>query len=135
MANREKGEVSVVIAGTSYTLVKRFKACVEAEAMLRSLGRPTTWGEIEKGLDSNSAESISVIIWALLHTYHPDMTLDDVYAMLDEVGADVVGQAIGSAFMAAIPDQRDVKALAQSRPRKAQPIRGTGENTNSQPAA
>jgi hypothetical protein len=133
VVNREKGEVSVEINGRTYTLVKKFKACVATETLIRP-GSRVPWGQIEKDLESDtpSAESVAAAVLMLMLTHQPDTTAEDVFDLFDQAGGDVIGQAIRDAFLASAPDPRDAKALGP-RPRKARVINGTGANTSSPP--
>ena len=133
MVNREKGEVSATLAGTTYTLVKKFKACVAVESLLSTPERRFRWVQVENELqtDDPSAECIAAAVLMLLLTHQPETTLDDVYDLFDRAGGAAIGAAIRDAFRASAPDPRDVKVLDSKRPPKAQPKRGTGESSSS----
>lgn len=52
--------------------------------------------------DGNSVEEITTAVWCGFQQFHPEITMDDVDDIIDEVGytkmADLCGEAINAAF-------------------------------------
>lgn len=61
-----------------------------------------TLGKTFAQFDGNSVEEITTAVWCGFQQYHPEMTMDDVDLIMDEVGytelADICGEAIAAAF-------------------------------------
>lgn len=137
MANREKGEVSLVVGGTSYTLVLNMAAMIAAEEAASTPSKEVTWDQIVTKYSSGSAKYVRIFLWAMLHKFHPDMTLEQVGELVDEAGGVVeFARALEAGQRALTPDPEDVKALGveAKRPRKARND-GTGVISISQRAA
>lgn len=139
MANRDKGEVSLMVGETSYTLVLSFNAMIEAEDESEAVfGRRLTWDEIVAEVNKQgSLRALRLLLWSLLRKFHGAMTPVDAGALIDDLGGlpglqSVVKAAIG----AAAPDPKDIKELGgdkAARPRRARA--GTGVSAASRPAA
>lgn len=137
MANSERGEVSLTIGETTYTMVFNMGAMIAAEEKAEAIGMPLTWDEIVTKADTGSARCFRLFIWAMLHKHHPVLTLEQVSDLIDQVGGAIgMQRAVQSAHRSMQPDPRDVQALgpAPKRPRKAQAVKGTGARSTSRPA-
>src|SRR5688572_27324140 len=124
MANRDKGEVSLEVGGTSYTLVLSFNGMIEAEdASEPMFGRRLKWDEIGQGVNQGELRELRLLLFALLRKHHPGMGVADVGDLIDTVGGiDQLRQTLEAATRAADPDPDDLKALGDrknGRPRKA----------------
>ena len=133
MANRERGEVSRTIGGTSYTFVLDMAAMIAAETEAsRQAGKDVTWDQFWSQVVRGSARAAVVFVWAMLLRHHPDLSVEAVVQLIDEAGGVVGLQAVfEQGATSASPDPEDVKELgvskkAKGRPRKAQTAGGTG---------
>lgn len=131
MANREKGEIPVVIAGISYTLVMNHAAMIAAEDAVSTPDREVTWDEFVARVARGSAKAFRVFIWAMFQKYHRELSLDQVGELIDAAGgADGLKAVMEAGAKASTPAKADVQAMG-ARPRKARPNDGTGENSTS----
>lgn len=131
MANKDKGEVSVTIDGTSYTLVLNTAAMIAAEEKASTLLRELTWDELMEKVHKGSAKYVRLFLWAMFQKHHPEVTVERAGELIDAVGGiAAMSAAIQAGQTAATPHVNDVKTLGldkPDRPRKAQGGRGTGE--------
>ena len=136
MANREKGEVSVVVDGVTYTLVLNLAAMIAAEEQSEAQGKPLTWDALMAQAVAGSARATRLFLWAMFQKHHADLSLGDVTAVIDAAGG-VEGfrRAMDAAQQALTPAREDVEALGPpSRPRKAR-VNGSGGRSTSPVAA
>ena len=136
MANPERGEVSLTIGETTYTMVMNFRAKVAAQVKAREVGLNLTWDQIVSAIGLGDAECFQIFIWASLRKHHPSMKLDDILDFIDAAGGEQgLERALKATYESMTPDPRDVKALGVEtrRPRKARAVNGTGENLSSRP--
>lgn len=135
MANPERGEISLTIGETTYTMVFNMGAMIAAEEKAESIGMPLTWDEIVTKADKGSARCFRLFIWAMLAKHHPSLTLDQVSDLIDVVGgAAGMQRAVEAGRRAVTADPKDVQALGP-RPRKARAVNGTGARSSSRPVA
>lgn len=124
MANLDKGEVSVEIGGTSYTLKQSINAAIEVEALFSKLeGRKVRWGEVVDEVNQGSAAAKRAVFWAMLRTHHPDITIERAGELSDALDAQAAfgtQVATGEALQAGAPDRADVEVVTGGRPQKAQ---------------
>lgn len=140
MANPERGEVSIDIGGTSYTLAPSINAIIKVEAMFsKAEGRKVTWSDVLKHLNAGSMEHKRAVFWATLLKYHPDVTIEqagDLSDVLDrQLGSNA---ALVDAVTTGAPDPADVKELGAGRPPRAQrksKTNGIGANSTSRLAS
>jgi hypothetical protein len=139
MANRERGELSVQARdGITYTFALGLNAQCEIEDRLSTPDRPVRFQDfIKEELD---AHRIRLIFWAASRRHHPELSEQDIGAVVDEafVGiVDVMG-AVNRLIDVGMPTAADVQAAqvpgTGARPRKAQINgRGTGGASTSRP--
>lgn len=130
MANKQKGEVALEIAGTSYTLVMDISAICELEALFSTPVRDATIDEIGKSVSRGSVRHIRGFLWAALRRHHKDMTLDKVSGLIESAGGiGGFGDAVGALAKSLAPDAEDQTTSA--RPQTAQAT--TGETSTSPP--
>lgn len=129
MANPEKGEFLVTIAGNSYTFVLNMGAMIALEdAVLEHMKVALTFDQIMELLAKGSAKAFGIFVWAMLKTHHPEKTVADVHALINDAGGpnglrDIL---MKHAYEAALPHAEDMKELGiKPRPRKAQPKKAT----------
>lgn len=136
MANREKGEVSVVVDGVTYTLVLNMSAQIAAEAKAEELGLAETFAGLAKLAETGSVRAIRLMFWAMFQKYHSGLSMEEVTAVIDMLGMAGMSRLMGAATLAMTPDPEDVSALggSGSRPRKAR-VNGSGGRSTSPAAA
>lgn len=143
MANRERGEVDLVVDGTTYTFCLGLNELVELETLVTSTsGREVRFVEVLAKAESGHATSIRALFWAALKKHHPDVTLDKAGEIVQAVGGLFSGKLqalLTQATTGARPDPADVAELGKGgkkRPRTAQtPANGIGVTSTSKPVA
>lgn len=139
MANRERGEVSVEIDGTSYTLCIDLNAMCRLEDMFSTPERDVTFQDVLKEVNAGKLRYMRAIFWSAFQKYHPQIRLEDVAALIQASGgiggfsAKMLGQ-LGLAVEATQPAKADVAALSDGKPnpRRAQARKhadGTGKRS------
>jgi len=131
MANRVKGEVSVDIAGASYTLCIDLNAMCALEEMFSKNGTDVTFQDVLQQVNLGKQRYIRAVFWAAFQKFHPSVTLQQVSDLVQASGGVInfTGQlveALGIAVEATTPDPKDVKAVSSGRPRKAQAVGRAG---------
>lgn len=134
MANREKGEIDLTIAGTTYTFKLGTAALI---ALQESVSAPpqiesveSIWAQIARG----RIKYVRALLWAGLQKFHRGITLDQVDDLLDDATQDEVQRLLSDLGLTTQPAPEDMKELSEGvtkRPRKARAIRGTGGNSTS----
>jgi hypothetical protein len=137
MANRDKGEVSLDLGGTSYTLALGTNQLIALE----DLFEPMTLEEIFGSASRGSFKHIRGLMWAATLKYHPGLSVTDVGNLIDQAGG-VFGlsKQLKALGLSTIPDDADLTALGvepKANPRKAQARKraGTGRGSIATPAA
>jgi hypothetical protein len=112
MANRERGEVDLVVGGETYTLRMSLNAVAEIEGLL------------DKGINEIAAmvrdptdfriSTWRVLLWGALREFHK-VSLEEAGEIMGRAGVDVVVDVVGEAMQAAFPE---AKAGAEN-PQKA----------------
>jgi len=135
-ANRERGEVSLVIGETSYRLKLSINGMIAAEDESETFGARCTWDQIASRAVNGDLRYLVLFLWALTRKCHDTLTLAQVGDLIDDAGG-LPGllQIIKRAVSTAAPDPEDIRAMGgvASRPRKAR--RGTGVASTSTPGA
>jgi hypothetical protein len=132
-ANRERGEVSLAIGGTSYTLKLTINGMIAAEDESEAIdGVRQTWDDIFARVQQGELRYLVLFLWAMTRKHHAALTRAEVGDLIAEAGGlpgllSVIQQAVE----AAAPDPVDVEelGLSTSRPRKAR--RKAGERSTS----
>lgn len=73
MANRERGEMSMVAGGTVYTLQLTTNSCCEIEDFTG--GR--TSDDLIQGVNAGSFKDARLLLWMALRRHHPDLATND----------------------------------------------------------
>lgn len=134
MANRERGEITIDVNGTSYTLVFNTSAMLAAEELASTPQKEVTWDQILARISAGSVRMLLILLWAMLRKYHPDTTLEDVQRLIDDAGGLTPMKAIiERAHESATADPKDVQAL--KRPPAAQGSRERTRRTRQAGAA
>lgn len=125
MANRERGELTLVAGGTRYTLRLTTNSCAELEDF--TSGR--TSDEVIAGVNKGSYRDVRLLLWMALRDRHGNLATDDQDCLKD-IG-DLIDAAGGRAVVVTV--MRDLVQLnsddrpgGAARPREAQPARPTG---------
>lgn len=114
----------LTVDGKTYTLRYSFRAMA---ALQDHYGLPSLQDVGKRLSDSESlgAADIAAILWAGLRTHHGDLSMEDAFNMLDELGLDGIQQVVSEGFAAASSDP-EVGDEAKADPRK--PGRSTGSS-------
>lgn len=137
MANPERGEVSITINGTVYTLSLSLNAMVALEEMFSTPEKPLTFQQISEIADKGSIRHVRAMIWSCFQDYHPDLSLPDVGKLVSQGGGlDVFTLKLAELAAAVAPDPKDLKKLGvKANPPGARAARaGTGGASTSRPA-
>jgi hypothetical protein len=139
MANTDKGEVSLEVGGTSYTLVHSFGGMIDAEDASEPIfGRRLKWDEIAAGVNTGELREFNLFLYALLRKRHKALSVMAVRDLIDDIGGlDALRETLQNTVRISEPDPDDLKALGDrknGRPRKARND-GTGASSASLPAA
>lgn len=142
MANRELGEVSLTVGeGTSseqtYTFRLNFNKMAELEDFVsQQVGREVFYPEIAQKASRGSLRHIRWLVLAMLQEHHPDITEQEVGALLLQAGIEEVKKAAAEAMS---PDARDVADVQPETANGANPQTaqddGTGDTSNDSPVA
>lgn len=82
-ANRQRGEVSLDLAGTAYTLKLTTNAICLMEQAFQPL-RP--FAMIVANASRGSFSDLRAFLWASLQAHHPDLTIVKVGDLMDQAG-------------------------------------------------
>ncbi len=99
MANKTRGEIEFTAGGTTHKLRLGNAALRAIESHFDDEGLDSIIRRID---ESGSITAITVVVQKLLGEDH--YTLEDVDAIIDEVGYDKLGELIGTALEAAMPE-------------------------------
>jgi len=135
MANRQKGEVSFSVNGTSYTVALTMDGQQRSEEAASTPDKEVFWDDIVRKSTAGSAKYSRLFLWALFARHHQALTLDEVGRLLDEAGGlAAVAALMQAAAKASRPEPRDVAELGGvTRPRTARVAPGTGGRSISRP--
>lgn len=143
MANRERGDVELRMAGKTFTLNIGLNAMALVEDLFSKPGHVVTWDYVfGPGLESGSILYIRGVLWAALQKHHPGLTVDHVGDLIEQEGLTRFEATLKGALIRAglftIPDKADLEELGVSdngrNPPGAQ-ADGTGERFDSKPGA
>jgi hypothetical protein len=140
MANREKGEIRMVVDGKEYTLVLNTGVMATLEDHFSTPQKDVTWDEIWGRVLRGSVKTVRALIWAMLQPHHPTLTIAAVSILIDQAGGfEGLTDILKQAGQSSAPDPADVKELGVPKgPRAAQGTRsrrGTGGASTSTRAA
>jgi hypothetical protein len=134
MTNPEKGEVDLVINGTTYTLTLKTAALM---AYQKHFSTPEKLADLEwlmTQAQSGSIEHVVALFWASLQKFHPAITFQDAVNLIDDAGGiEKLDASLLEAAQSTMPDKKDADELkeAVARPRKARSTHGTGGSGSS----
>lgn len=125
MANRERGELTLVAGGQRYTLRLTTNSCAELEDFTG--GR--TSDDVTAGVNRGSFRDVRLLLWMALRDQHKDIATDDP-ACLEAIGALIDATGGRLAAIAALRElvllNSDPTVGGAARPRVAQLGRPTG---------
>lgn len=136
MANRERGEVSLTVAGQVYTMVLDIAAICELEDLFSTKEREATFQDILQRVNRNSVRHIRGMVWAALRRHHRALTLEQAGQLIEDAGGLVAfGEKLAEIAKSTRPDPEDLSE--GNRPQKAQrrKVNGTGVTPISSRAA
>ena len=107
MANREKGEVSFEVDGTSYTLSIDLNAMVALEEYFSTPDKDVTFQDVVQQMNRGRMKYLRAFLWQALRKHHPDMTLEQAGALVNAADSSML-KSLGDST---IPDPQYVSAL------------------------
>lgn len=137
MANAGKGEVSLQINETTYTLVLTLDAMVALEEMFGTPEKPVFFPEIAALAEKGSTKHARALFWALFQEHHADVQLTQVSKLVQAAGGIVaLGETLTKVMASTEPDKKDLDTLGvKKNPQSAQAAKartnGTGERSTS----
>lgn len=93
------GEVPFEAQGQTWTLKLGTKAMRKIEGAT-GMPMPAVGRALEKE-ETASIDLVAKVFWGALQHHHPDLSVDDVDDLMDDLGLDKVGPLIAQAFEAA----------------------------------
>lgn len=108
--------------GKTYTLVFGNKAFRLAE---RESGKTFA------ALDLASIEAMTILIWAGLQKYHPELKIEDVDEVLDDVGYVPMSEIVATAMQASFPSAAEETPEGNDKGAPARAQVGTGTTSSS----
>lgn len=135
MANREEGELSLTIKGRTYTLVLNTGAMAALEDLFSTPSQDVLWDTLWARVLRGSVRTVRGLIWAMLQTHHPDVTLKAAGQLIDDAGGFAgLTAVLQQAGVSAVPDAQDVADLGVPNNPPAARVsrrRGTGAGSTS----
>ena len=113
MANKERGEVELVVGDATYTLRLTINSICELEA---EAGKPI--GDVARDAESGSIRPVRMIMWAALKDRHPEMTLNGAGDLMTAIGLSKCSEVMTKVLQAAFPPAPQI-AEAVKRKKKA----------------
>lgn len=132
MANRERGEFEVQIAGVQYTLVMNTNALAAAQEALSTPKEIAKIEDIYQAVNNGSVKHVIVFFWAALRKYHPLVTVEQAGELIDAAGGlSGFGPLMSAVNARSEPDKADVQELRRANPPRARAngTRGRGERS------
>lgn len=140
MANSQKGEIPLTLAGVSYTFKMGTSALIELQEAFSTPTKVAAIPDIFNEVNKGRIKYVRAFLWAGLRKFHPTVTLEDVSDMLDACDETEIATLLRRLGVTTQPDPKDIKELQEGvarNPPTAQTrrTRGTGGNSTSKPAA
>jgi hypothetical protein len=140
MAMSERGAVSLVVNGKTYTLEMTINGIVALEELLSTNEKPVTFGDVLARVNAGSIRHLRAFVWAALREHHKEITLEGTGTLIQDVGGlDGLASQLLALTGSTTPDARDIRALGVEtvRPQKGQAKRrgGNGGVFTSMPGA
>ena len=119
MANPERGEVDLDVHGTRYRLALGMAGLRAIQRAVSTPTRRVTLVEVAQGAAAGDIEYLCAMIWGALQRYHPEIPLEGVDQILDDLGGllaiPIVLTKINELMTATTADARDVGVLEKKR--------------------
>jgi len=134
MANREKGEIPLVVGGISYTFVLNTGAMIAAETEASRLWKKDVcWDDLVVKLPRGGVQAFAIYMWAGLQKYHPTLTVDAVLEIIDECGGlnGLYDTFMKTAHESSLPDPADLAELPPPPKAQTRAPRGDGVGARS----
>ena len=134
MTNPEKGEVDLVINGTTYTLTLKTAALMAFQKRFSTSEKPADLEVLMSKAQAGSLEHVMALFWAALQKFHPEITFDHAVNLIDDAGGiEKLDATLLEAAQSTVPDPKDAEELkeAVARPRKARQTPGSGGSGSS----
>lgn len=135
MVNRQKGQISMVVEGKTYTLVLNTSVMAKLEDHFSTPDNEVTWDVIWTRVLRGSVRTVRALIWAMLLPHHPTMTLEGTGDLIDRAGGfEGLTGILAEAAKTSKPDPEDVKELGVGPQRAGRRGRG-GASTSTRDAS
>lgn len=135
----------ITVNGRTYTFRFKTKEAMALQKHFAVNGKvPSVPDLVNRALVEESIEHAVALLWAGFRTHHPELTMDDVVAIFDEIGSIQIGGVFQDAAQSLSPDPADMKELgvperppeaAQSAKKKTKPRNGDGSISSPATAA
>jgi hypothetical protein len=135
MANREKGESTYTVKGTTYQMCLDSDAMVEMESAASTPTQRVFFPQVMSWAQQGSWTHQRILVWASLRKHHPEITLKQAGDLMLDSATEEMSHALRDLAIAATPDPKDIEALgvppanppaAQGTRERARRRRGTG---------
>lgn len=135
MARRKPGDVGIAFAGRTYRLRIGMEGMLRLEERLSTPDREVSFFEFWQRLERQQRiHDIRLVIWAAMLADHPEATVEETNALIDEIGGPLVALALIKPLSQQVqPDPKDLEALGATpgaNPRGARGRAGTGRRLN-----
>jgi hypothetical protein len=115
MANAQKGEVSLVLDGDTYTLTVNIDAICQMEEVLSTDTKIVTFQDVVQGMIRGSNRYTRAFFWGAFQTHHPDVTMKVLNLLIEKAGGMDPFIALAKGLvMSTEPDKADLKTLGVS---------------------
>ncbi len=126
MANRQKGEIALSIAGQEYVLYFGTNAMELVEEHFSTPEKDAKWQDVlHKAMSGTSIRYMRAMVWASLQKFQKGFTLEQTGDLIDTAGGiEAFSTKMSEAAGVALPTPEDLKALGlDGRPPSAQKVR------------
>jgi hypothetical protein len=125
MANPERGEVDLEVAGKRYRLALGMGGLRAIQRAVSTPGQRITMAHVVDGAATGDIEYLCVLVWGALQRHHPELTQGDVDQLLDDLGGllalPVVLGKITEMMTATTVDARDQGVQKKTTPATSPP--------------
>lgn len=133
MANREKGESTLTVDGTDYTLRLSINALCEIEDAESTAEKRVTFQELVPRMARGELTAIRRLLWGALREHHPTMSLKAAGDLMQRATVERVIAAFEQMQASTVPDEADLATLGGDKklprpPKAARAAAGIGAN-------
>lgn len=111
MANPERGEVDLEVAGTRYRLALGMGGLRAIQRAVSTPGHRVTMVQVVDGAAAGDIEYLCVLVWGALQRHHPELTQEAVDQLIDQLGGlgalPILLEKITEMVQGTTPDARD----------------------------